>query len=73
MPELSDEFVLARFKHLFEQFFDSVEMRLDGEGRRYLHCEYSHPRYKRSWVPALFCGLTVHCAPSQKAAQAAGK
>lgn len=65
MPELTDEFIKERFAHLYEQYFDRFDIRVDGEGKRYLHCEYSHPRFKRTWLPQLFCGLRVHCAPAE--------
>jgi hypothetical protein len=68
VPQLTDEFVLQRFAHLYEQFFDSFEIRVNGEGERYIHAEHSHPRFKRSWVPVKFCGVPVHCAPSEKKA-----
>lgn len=70
MAELSDEFINERFTHMFEQYFDRFEIRRDAEGKRFLHCEYSHPRFKRTFVPTLFCGLAVHCVPTEKAAAA---
>lgn len=68
MAELSDEFIRQRFAHLYEQFFDRFEVRKDGEGKSFIHAEYSHPRFKRTWVPTLFCGVPVHCVPTEKAA-----
>lgn len=65
MPQLTDEFVLQRFAHLYEQYFETFDVRVDGEGERYIHAEYSHPRFKRSWLPIKFCGIRVHCAPSE--------
>lgn len=70
MPELSDEFITEKFAHLYEQYFDRFEVRRDGEGNRFIHAEYSHPRFKRTWVPQLFCGLRVHCAPTEETAGA---
>lgn len=66
MPELSDEFVVSRFKHLYEQYFvpGSIEIRRDGEGKRFLHALYAHPRFKHSWLPGTFCGLAVEVAPA---------
>lgn len=65
--EVDDKTVLERFRHIFEQYFDHCEIRLDGEKIRYIHAEYSHPRFKKSWVPVQFCGLRVHCVPLVKA------
>lgn len=70
MADLSDDFVLKRFAHLYEQYFDRFSMRRDAEGNRFLHCEFSHPRFKRTFVPVLFCGVPVHCVPTEKAAVA---
>ena len=64
VPELTNEFINERFAHLFEQYFDRFEIRTDGEGSRYIHAEYSHPRFKRTWLPQLFCGLRVRCVPT---------
>jgi len=68
MPELTDEFVNEKFAHIYEQYFDRFEIRRDGNGVRYIHAEYSHPRFKRTWVPVKFCGLRVHCAPTEEPA-----
>ena len=65
MPELTDEFVTEKFAHLYEQYFDKFEIRTDGEGKRFIHAEYSHPRFKRTWLPQVFCGLRVHCVPTE--------
>lgn len=70
MAELSDAFIRERFAHLYEQFFDRFEIRKDGEGNRFIHAEHSHPRFKRTWVPTLFCGIAVHCVPTEKTAGA---
>lgn len=70
MPELTDQFIRERFAHLYEQFFDRFEIRRDGEGNRFVHAEYSHPRFKRTWLPTLFCGIAVHCVPSENPAAA---
>lgn len=67
MPELSDEVVLSKFKHIYEQYFDQVEIRRDGENIRFIHARYSHPRFKRNWAPTLFCGLRVQCEPAPAA------
>ncbi len=66
--ELTNEFINERFTHLYEQYFDRFEIREDADGERYIHAEYSHPRFKRTWIPMKFCGLRVHCAPSEKKA-----
>jgi hypothetical protein len=66
VPELSDEFVREKFAHIYEQYFDRFEIRRDGEGNRYIHAEYSHPRFKRTWVPIRFSGLRVHCVPTEE-------
>lgn len=65
-PELSDDFVLTKFKHIYEQYFtkDRVEIRKDGEGKRFIHAQYEHPRFKHSWVPGSFCGVRVECVPA---------
>ncbi len=68
MPELTDEFVREKFAHIYEQYFDRFEIRRDGEGNRYIHAEYSHPRFKRTWVPIRFSGLRVHCVPTEEGA-----
>ena len=70
MPELTDDFVTEKFAHMFEQYFDRFELRTDGEGTRFIHAQYSHPRFKRTFVPQLFCGLRVHCVPTETAAEA---
>lgn len=69
---LTDSFILERFKHLYEQFFDGgrIEIRTDGEGERYIFAEYTQPRFKRSWLPTLFCGLRVVCEPAPQFAKA---
>lgn len=68
---LSDEFILARFKHLYEQYFDGgrLEIRVDGEGARSIYAEYTHQRFKHSWLPRTFCGIRVQCEPSPQFAQ----
>ena len=70
MPELTDDFISEKFAHLYEHYFDRFEVRRDGEGKRFIHAEYSHPRYKRTFVPQVFCGLRVHCTPSDAKAGA---
>lgn len=70
MPDLSDNFINEKFAHLYEQYFDKFEIRKDGEDNRFIHAEYSHPRFKRTWVPQVFCGIRVHCVPTQKTATA---
>jgi hypothetical protein len=70
VPELTDEFIREKFAHLYEQYFDRFEIRTDGEGKRYIHAEYSHPRFKRTWVPIVFCGIRVHCVPTEAEARA---
>ncbi|MBX3474642.1 MAG: hypothetical protein KF754_09690 [Planctomycetes bacterium] len=70
MPELADDFIHQRFAHLYEQFFDRFEIRKDGQGNRFIHAEHSHPRFKRTWVPTVFCGIPVHCVPTDKTAGA---
>ncbi|MBK9975758.1 MAG: hypothetical protein IPP14_13385 [Planctomycetes bacterium] len=71
MADLSDDFVLTRFAHLYDQYFDRFAIRRDAEGNRFLHCEFSHPRFKRTFVPVVFCGVAVRCVPTEKAAVAA--
>ena len=61
---LTDEDILAKFGHIYEQYLDRFEIRLDGEGERLIYAEHSHPRYKRTWLPQKFCGLPVRCVPS---------
>ncbi len=70
--KLSDAFIMERFKHIYEQYFDGgrIDIRTDGEGERYLYAEYTQPRFKHSWVPALFCGLRVQCEPAPQFARA---
>jgi hypothetical protein len=70
--KLSDAFVLERFKHLYEQYFDGglIEIRTDGEGERFIYAEYTQPRFKPSWLPGAFCGLPVRCEPAPQFARA---
>lgn len=70
--KLSDVFILERFKHLYEQYFGGarIEIRTDGEGERFIFAEYTHPRFKHSWLPGTFCGLRVQCEPAPQFAQA---
>ncbi|CAG0995736.1 hypothetical protein PLCT2_02739 [Planctomycetaceae bacterium] len=70
--KLSDGFVLEKFKHLYEQYFDGarIEIRTDGESERFIYAEYTHPRFKMSWLPGNFCGLRVQCEPAAAFAKA---
>lgn len=70
MPELTEEFIREKFAHLYEQYFEKFEIRTDGEGKRYIHAEHNHPRFKRTFVPLMFCGIRVHCVPTEAAAKA---
>ena len=68
--EPDNDFVIERFRHIYEQYFDLIEIRTDGEGKRIIFCEYSHPRFKRTWAPMKFCGLPVTCKPVRRVAHA---
>ncbi|MCC6573039.1 MAG: hypothetical protein IT462_04535 [Planctomycetes bacterium] len=69
MTDLTDADVLKKFNHIYEQYFAKVEMRADGENIRFIHAEYNHPRFKRDWIPLLFCGVRVECQPTGVAAK----
>ncbi|MHC4840140.1 MAG: hypothetical protein ACYTDT_04155 [Planctomycetota bacterium] len=64
MAKLDNDKITENFAKLYEQYFDSFDVRLDGDDQPYIHAEYSHPRFKRTWIPVLFCGIPVHCAPT---------
>lgn len=70
--KLSDDFILGKFKHLYEQYFDGarIEIRTDGDGERFIYAEYTHPRFKQNWLPGSFCGLRVQCEPASQFAKA---
>ena len=64
MPKLENDDISKKFGNVYEQYFDSFDIRLDGDEQPYIHAEYSHPRFKRTWIPVKFCGIPVHCAPT---------
>lgn len=67
--DLTDEVILNKFKHIYEQYFDRVDIRRDGQNARFIHGEYSHPRFKRDFVPVMFCGVRVECHRSPAVAK----
>ena len=63
MATIDNKSICEKFGHLYEQYFDKFDVRTDGDDKPFIHAEYSHPRFKRTWIPVLFCGIPVHCAP----------